>query len=258
MLYYKHTQITEEIMSRINKEKLKNIANGMNEAKQRQQAFKSFLKNNPRPDASIKKAIETQKGVSLVRNMITEGYNSYDALNHYGEGAISSKNDTHSVPRKWELFFGGRGDNKPSPDTKHCEIKFNEAEEKHVLPSDNPVLNIGAIQPKKAKDYKTFEESSVFKKMENMWITTHSNDYQKIEGTFVFRVDNPLWFDRVKEDFEFYLKLHHKRRDAGLRSSKSSIISYGVKSPNGTLVVRSNSIMMTGPFFKEASEHYDK
>jgi hypothetical protein len=245
-------------MSRIKKEKLKNIANGMNEAKRRQPEFERFLEKHQMPDVNNTSVVETTKYVSLVRSMMKEGFSPYDALNHYGKGAISSKNDTHSVPRKWEKFMGGRGDGKPSPDTKHCEIKFNEVEKKHVLPSNNPVLNIGAIQPKKAKDYKTFEESSVFEKMDNLWITTHSNDYQKIEGTFVFRVDNPLWFNRVKEDFEFYLKLYHKRRDSGLRSSKSSIISYGVKSPNGTLVVRSNSIMMTAPFFKEVSEHYDK
>ena len=135
---------------------------------------------------------------------------------------------------------------------------MNEVHEKHELPHNNPVLNIGAIQPKRAPDYDSFEDSSCYKKMQNMWVTTHYDNYSKIAGTFVFKIDNPLWFDRVKEDYEFFLKTYKNRRDAGLRSSKSSIVSSTLSSPNGTLQVRSDAIMMSKQFFREVSKYYDK
>lgn len=245
-------------MSRLNTKKQKAIKEGMVLAKSRSKEFKDFLATNPKPDPKVKDPNETVKGVALVKKMISEGYNIFDVLADYGKGAISSKNDTHSAPRKWEKWLGGRGDGDPAPDTMHSEIKLNEVDEKHVLPSRNPVLNIGAIQPKKISDYKSFEESSCYKKMKNMWITTYSNNYTKIEGTFVFKVDNALWFKRIKQDYEFYHKLYVKRRDAGLRSSASSIVPSTTPSPNGTLQVRSDSIMLTKDFFKEVSKHYDK
>jgi len=190
-------------MARVNAKKLKIIKENMVLAKNREQTFKAFISQNPKPDPDISDPNETVKGVTMVRNMMKAGHNIYDVLNDYGKGAISSANDTHSAPRKWEKWLGGRGDGDPSPDTKHSEIKLNEVDEKHELPKKNPVLNIGAIQPSKSKDYKNFEESSCYKKMKNMWVTTYSDNYQKIEGTFIFKVDNPLWFDRIKEDYEF-------------------------------------------------------
>lgn len=244
-------------MARVNAKKLKIIKENMVLAKNREQTFKAFISQNPKPDPDISDPNETVKGVTMVRNMMKAGHNIYDVLNDYGKGAISSANDTHSAPRKWEKWLGGRGDGDPSPDTKHSEIKLNEVDEKHELPKKNPVLNIGAIQPSKSKDYKNFEESSCYKKMKNMWVTTYSDNYQKIEGTFVFKVDNPLWFDRIKEDYEFYHKLYISHRDAGIRSSNSSIVSSATKSPNGTLQIRSDGIMLTKQFFREVSKHYD-
>ena len=244
-------------MARVNAKKLKIIKQNMVLAKNREKSFKTFMSASPKPDPDVSDPKETIKGVTMVRNMIKEGHNIYDVLNDYGKGAITSSNDTHSAPRKWEKWLGGRGDGDPSPDTKHSEIKLNEVDEKHELPSRNPVLNIGAIQPSRAKDYKSFKESSCYKKMKNMWVTTYSDNYQKIEGSFVFKVDNPLWFDRIKEDYDFFHKLYTERRDAGLRSSNSSIVPSKTKSPNGTLQVRSDSIMLTKEFFREVSKHYD-
>tara|TARA_R100001460_G_scaffold98051_2_gene140796 strand:- start:535 stop:1272 length:738 start_codon:yes stop_codon:yes gene_type:complete len=245
-------------MARVNAKKLKIIKQNMALAKNKEESFKTFISANPKPDPDVSDPKETIKGVTMVRNMIKEGHNIYDVLNDYGKGAISSSDDTHSAPRKWEKWLGGRGDGDPKPDTKHSEIKLNEVDQKHELPKANPVLNIGAIQPKKVDDYKCFEESSCYKKMKNMWITTHSNNYKKIEGTFVFEVDNSLWFDRVKEDYEFFHNLYTTRRDAGLRSSKSSIVSSSTPSPNGTLQVRSDAIMFSRDFFREVSKYYDK
>lgn len=245
-------------MARVNAKKLKTIKENMVLAKNREQKFKSFMSSNPKPNPEISDTKETIKGVTMVRNMIKEGYNIYDVLHDYGRGAISSNDDTHSAPRKWEKWLGGRGDGDPSPDTKHSEIKLNEVDRKHELPSNNPVLNIGKIQPRNRKDYKSFEESSCYKKMKNMWVTTYSDNYRKIEGSFVFKVDDPLWFDRVKEDYEFYLDTYKKLRDWGYRSSPSSIVSSKIKSPNGTLQVRSDGIMLTKKFFREVSKHYDK
>tara|TARA_Y100000592_G_scaffold73648_1_gene114739 strand:+ start:881 stop:1606 length:726 start_codon:yes stop_codon:yes gene_type:complete len=241
-------------MARINKEKQKAIVRGMTEAKQRASTFGDFVKENPKPDPNIENINEAYKGVQMVNKMIKEGFNVYDVLNDYGKGAVSSVNDTHSAPRKWEKWFGGRGDGDPSPDTKHSEIKLNECDEKHELPKRNPVLNIGKILPK-GKDYETFEESSCYKKMERMWVTTHSNNYSKIEGSFIFEVDNEQWFDRVKEDYEFYLKTYKTNLKT---HEKGNVVSSTVKSPNGTLSVRTDSIMITKQFFREVSEHYDK
>ena len=245
-------------MPRVNAKKLKIIKENMALANNRKQKFRNFISKNPKPNPNVSDPNETTKGTKMVRNMIKEGYNIYDVLNDYGRGAISSSNDTHSAPRKWEKWLGGRGDGDPSPDTKHSEIKLNEVDEKHELPAKNPVLNIGAIQPSRASDYNSFEESSCYKKMKNMWVTTYSDNYQKIQGSFVFKVDDPLWFSRVKEDYEFFLKLYKERRDAGLRSSKSSIVPSTTSSPNGTLQVRSDSIMLSKSFFREVSKHYDK
>lgn len=245
-------------MSRLNTKKLEVIKENMVLAKSREQAFKSFMSVNPKPNPDVSDPKETIKGVTMVKNMIKKGHNIYDVLNDYGKGAITSSNDTHSAPRKWEKWLGGRGDGDPKPDTKHSEIKLNEVDKKHELPARNPVLNIGAIQPKKVADYKSFEESSCYKKMKNMWVTTHSDNYRKIEGTFIFKVDDPLWFSRVKEDYEFFLDLYKKRRDAGLRSSNSSIVPSTTASPNKTLQVRSDGIMFTKDFFREVSKYYDK
>lgn len=245
-------------MARVSAKKLKIIEQNMVLAKNREQSFRELISQNPKPDPDVSDPNETIKGVTIVKSMIKEGHNIYDVLNDYGKEAISSSDDTHSAPRKWEKWLGGRGDGDPKPDTKHSEIKLNEVDKKHELPARNPVLNIGAIQPKKVADYECFEESSCYKKMKNMWITTHSNDYQKIEGTFVFKVDNPLWFDRIKEDYEFYHELYTSRRDAGIRSSNSSVVSSKTKSPNGTLQVRSDAIMLTKDFFREVSKYYDK
>ncbi len=244
-------------MARINKQKLQDIEAGMKEASSRRNKFRSLLSKFPKPDPNIEDLKEAHKGVELVNNMIKEGFNVFDVLDDFKKGAITSKNDTHSAPRKFEKWLGGRGDGDPKPDTKHSEIKLNEVDEKHELPRRNPVLNIGKIQPKNS-NYKNFEDSSCYKKMERMWVTTHSNNYSKIEGSFVFEVDNSLWFDRVKEDYEFYLKEFKRRLKTGERSSNSSRVPSTFKSPNNTLSVRSDSIMITESFFREISKHYDK
>lgn len=244
-------------MTRLKKEKLKAIESGMSQASLRGLQFKQLLNNFPKPNPEISDISEAHKGVELVREMKEHGYNIYDVLHDFSRGAISSKNDTHSAPRKWEKWLGGRGDGDPQPDTKHSEIKLNECDQKHELPKANPVLNIGRIQPKN-KNYNSFEESSCYKKMKRMWVTTHSNNYSKIEGSFVFEVEDKLWFVRVKEDYEFYLMEYKKRLLSGERSSNSSIVPSSLKSPNETLCVRSDSIMITKEFFREISEHYDK
>jgi len=244
-------------MARISKQKQKAIAEGMRQAKKRSDSFRDLVAQNPKPNPNVGNLLEAQKGVKMVNNMIEDGFNIYDMLNDFNKGAISSKNDTHSAPRKWEKWLGGRGDGDPSPDTLHSEIKLNEVDEKHELPKRNPVLNIGRIQPK-GKNYKTFEESSCYEKMKRAWITTHSNNYSKLEGSFVFEVDNPLWRDAVKEDYETYLKEYQRRQITGERSSNSSCVPSTFPCPNGTLCVRSDSIMMTKDFFREVSKHYDK
>ena len=244
-------------MARLSKEKQKAIRNGMHEASSRSRKFRDLISEFPKPNPNIKNPTETNKGVSLVKEMIEREYNIYDVLCDYKKGAISSKDDTHSAPRKWEKWLGGRGDGDPTPDTQHSEIKLNQVDKKHELPSKNPVLNIGKIQPK-GKNYKIFEESSCYQKMKRMWITTHSNNYSKIEGTFVFEVDHEQWFDRIKEDYEFYLNEYQKRLLTGQRSSKSSVVSSTTLSPNGTLCIRSDAIMITKDFFREVSKHYDK
>lgn len=244
-------------MPRINEKKLKDIRTGMLQASLREAHFKELLSNFPKPNAEIDDVSEAHKGVKLVREMKKYGYNIYDVLYDFNRVAISSMDDTHSAPRKWEKWLGGRGDGDPQPDTKHSEIKLNECDEKHELPKTNPVLNIGAIQPKN-KNYNSFEESSCYEKMKQMWITTHSNNYSKIEGSFLFEVKDRLWFSRVKEDYEFYLMEYKKRLLSGERSSNSSIVPSALKSPNGTLCVRTDSIMFTKEFFREISKHYDK
>jgi len=64
--------------------------------------------------------------------------------------------------------------------------------------------------------------------------------------------------DRIKEDYEFYLNEYQKRLLTGQRSSKSSVVSSTTLSPNGTLCIRSDAIMITKDFFREVSKHYDK
>lgn len=244
-------------MSRLNNKKLTAIKKGMSAAKKRSDGFKTLLRDYPKPNPNINSISETEKGVSLVKEMIERGYNIFDVLNDFNKGAISSKNDTHSAPRKWEKWLGGRGDGDPSPDTLHSEIKLNEVDKKYELPKRNPVLNIGKVQPKNC-NYKSFEESSCYTKMKTMWVTTHSNNYSKIEESFIFEVDNPQWYDRVKEDYETYLKEYQRRLKTGERSSNSSRVPSTFPCPNGTLCMRSDSIMITKDFFREVSKYYDK
>ena len=243
-------------MSRIKEPELKVIREQMNMASTRSNSF-SALKNRigiPDPESADRNC--TEQCNSLVREIINRNYNIFDILKDYGKGAITSKNDTHSKGRKFEKFLGGRGDGDPSPDTAHAEIKLTKVDEKHILPAKNPVLNIGAIQPR-GKKYKTYEESSCYKKHERILVSSYSGYGERFEGTFIFEGTDPLWAPRLKEDYEALLSEYNRRVELGIRSSNSSIVSSTFKTPNGCLCVRSDSVMWTKEFFKEVSKHYD-
>ena len=244
-------------MPRISPEKLKVIEEAKKAAIDRKSMFRRFIE--PRKsniDLNKKDSAELQKISTLVKEMRDNNYGLVDIVMDYASGrALSSTNDTHGFNRKFEKWFGGRGDGKPEPDTKSGEIKLNEVDEQHKLPKKNPVLNIGKIEPK-GSNYDHFEESSVFRKMKDMSITTYSREDYSFVDSFVFEVENPVWFSRVKEDYEFYLGLYHNCLRSGNRSSKSSAVSSRIKSPNRTLQVRTDSIMITSNFFEEISRYY--
>jgi hypothetical protein len=243
-------------MPRLSEQKQKLIKNGMALAKQREQQFANLVELIERPDPLSTKPTEANKITVIVKQMMKRGFNHYDVMNNYGKGAATSKNDTHSASRKWEKWLGGRGDGDPSPDLPSCEIKYTAVDERHLLTKANPVFNVGAIQPRHVR-YTRFEDSSCYKKMENMSITSYDAKTHELVDSFVFRVDNPKWFKRAKEDYEFYLNELNSRIKLGIRSSASSIISSALKSPNGCLQVRSDSIMFSKKFFKEVSEYYE-
>ena len=229
----------------------------MKAAEERRNSF-SLIKNRIGiPDPNSKDRTATQQCNSLIRELINRNHNIFDILYDYGKGAITSKNDTHSKNRKLEKWLGGRGDGDPSPDTEHCEIKLTKVDEKHILPKKNPVLNIGAIQPKN-KNYNNFEESTCYQKLKRMLVISYTGYGEKLVGTFIFDLNNKKWYDRIKEDYETLLTEYKNSIKQGIRSSNSSVVSSTFKTPNGCLCVRSDSVMWTKSFFKEVSEHYDK
>ena len=243
-------------MPRIKEPELKVIKEQMIKASTRSNSFSALKNRIGIPDPESTDRISTEQCNSLVREMINRNYNIFDILHDCGRGAISSKDDTHKKGREFEKFLGGRGDGDPSPDTAHAEIKLTKVDEKHMLPAKNPVLNIGTIQPR-GKKYKTYEESSCYKKQERVLVSSYSGYGEKFEGTFIFEGDNPLWLSRLKEDYEAILSKHNQSVKLGIKSSKSSIVSSTFKTPNGCLCVRSNSVMWTKEFFEEVSKHYD-
>jgi len=232
-------------MPRIKEKELKAIKEQMTIASSRSDSFVSLKNRNGIPDPECSERKATEQCNALVREMINRNYNIFDILQDYGRGAISSTNDTHSKNRKFEKFLGGRGDGDPTPDTKHSEIKLTK------------VFNIGAIQPR-GKKYNSYEESSCYEKHKRMLISSYSGYGEKFEGTFIFEGDDPLWFDRLKEDYEAILSVYKSCVKKGIRSSNSSIVSSTFKTPNGCLCVRTNSIMWTKEFFEEVSKHYDR
>tara|TARA_R100001082_G_scaffold109594_1_gene87119 strand:- start:1552 stop:2286 length:735 start_codon:yes stop_codon:yes gene_type:complete len=243
-------------MPRIKQQELKVISEQMEVAKARSNIFSQLKGRVGIPDPECSDRIATEQCNSLIREMINRNFNIFDILHNYGKGAISSKNDTHSKGRKFEKFLGGRGDGDPTPDTNHSEIKLTKVDKKHTLPAKNPVLNIGSIQPR-GKKYNTYEESSCYKKLERVLVCSYSGYGEKFEGTFIFEGTDPLWFARLKEDYEAILNEYKRRVKLGIRSSNSSVVSSTFKTPNGCLCVRSDSVMWTKEFFKEVSKHYD-
>ena len=244
-------------MPRLSKKKQKLIVKGQLEAEKRKHKFKSFMSTRLKPNPKSNDVNELNKITLLINEMMSHGYDQYDIMRDYGKGAISSKNDTHSASRKFEKWLGGRGDGDPSPDLLSGEIKFFALTGKNILSKKNPVVNVGKIQPK-GKKYKNFESSSCYKKMKNMSLTGYDEETHKFLQSFVFKVDNPIWFERVKEDYEFYLKNYNAALANNTRSSTSSRVSSKLKSPNGCLKIRSDSIMLSKEFYKEVSEYYDK
>jgi hypothetical protein len=243
-------------MPRISSEKLKAIEEAKIIATNRNSKFRRLIESRKSNiDLGKKDPAELHKISALIREMRNNNYGLLDVVMDYTSEALSSSNDTHGFNRKFEKWLGGRGDGKPEPDTNSGEIKLNEVDEQHKLPRKNPVLNIGKIEPKGRK-YRCFEESSVFQKMKCMSITTYLRENYSFVDSFVFEVENPKWFHRVKEDYEFYLGHYHDCIRSGVRSSNSSIVSSRIKSPNQTLQVRTDSIMITSNFFEEISRYY--
>ena len=221
----------------------------------------------PNPDsANPEEALKAKHLIETIRDNNFDIFDIAVAANGY---IVCSESDTHGKNRSFETFLGGRGDGEPDPDCAWGEIKLSQIVSEHKL---EQVMTVGRIY-KTDKKTKTrtiserFEDSSTFKKLKNCLIATYFQEGKqlghKISNVFVFNVEDELWFQRIKEDWEFYRNEYLvrekllsegkiKRRPSGIMKSDS-----GKRCPNGTLGIRSDSIIFNKKFFMEVSKHYD-
>lgn len=172
---------------------------------------------------------------------------------------LKNQDDTHAKNRLFEKAMGGKCDSLPIPDRNDGEIKLTQITKEHNL---EQVITIGRIQPENCEKYPCFEQSCTFKKMQKMLVVSYVKEGgqlgRKLFNPFIFEVENPKWFSRIKEDWDYYhkeyyksLKENHKKPSGYMKSDTS-----GGRCPNHTLGIRTDSIIITKSFFQEVSEYY--
>jgi len=258
-------------MSRISKQEYRFLKNEETKRQARQEDFKTLISSLPKPDQESSNFSEAQKAVNIVVEMRDQGYDVFDAVVLSKGFIASTDSDTHGKNRAWETFFGGRGDGSPEPDALWGEIKLSQITKEHTL---EQVMTIGTLSKRnketKEREVKdNFEDSYTYKKLKKCFVTTYYQEGKqkghKISESFVFEVENPLWYDRIKEDWEFY-RDEYRQRYADYKAGKIKKRASGImksdtkggRCPNGTLGIRSDSIIFNKKFFKEASEYYAK
>lgn len=258
-------------MARIKQNEYNIILQETNKRKARSREFKNFLKTQPFPDSDSNNISEAYKAKALMEAIRDEGFDIWDIAVQAKGYVVKNNNDTHSKNRAFEDFLGGICNGKPEPDCSWGEIKLSQLVGAHKL---EQVMTVGRI-------YKTdketgersiadkFEDSSTYQKLKTCLITTYLQQGKqlgkKIQNSFVFEVENEEWFERIKEDWEFYREEFieydrlvregkRKKRASGIMKSDTS----GNRSPNGTLGIRSDGIIFNKKFFMEVSKYYDK
>lgn len=231
----------------------------------RAHSFKEFFDKFPKPDRNSSSPDELQKLVDIFNGIQNSEYDIRDLMYYANGFLVKSQDDTHVKGRAVEKALGGRCDGKPDSDFIFAELKLIQT----IRTCDNleQVLTIGAIAPGKVI-VENFEESCTYKKLKSMFVATYLREGKqlghKINSHFVFNVKDPKFFNKIKEDYEFYVKEWKKAREeelAGTKIKKASGImksDNGLRCPNHTLGIRSDGIIFTKKFFKEVSNYYVK
>tara|TARA_R100000008_G_C3532351_1_gene139979 strand:- start:49 stop:828 length:780 start_codon:yes stop_codon:yes gene_type:complete len=239
-------------------------------AKSKQKEYEEFLKKLDFPDKRSSSIVEAHKAAKVIKEHRKHGWDLVDLVNKQSGFFFKSENDTHHKNRSLEKFLGGRGDGLPEPDAPWGEIKLaqimapNKRDEfdRHKL---EQIITIGAfkrdeIQPK-------FIESTIYKKLRVMLAITYLQESKqlgrKFLDAFVFKITDHDWMWRIKQDYDHYAQeylLALAEYKAGIRERRPSGImksdTKGSRCPNGTLGIRSDSIIFTRTFFKEVCEYY--
>jgi hypothetical protein len=271
MLYYKHTQITEEIMSRIKPNEYKKIKLREARAKERSPHFVSCLQKYSLPNPKSNNLCEAYKARDCINGLAKHGFDLHDIAYHVHGYIALNDNDTHSKNRSFEKFLGGAGNGKAEPDCAWGEIKCSQVTELHKL---EQVMTVGRIYKTNRKDKSRniadrFEDSSVHKKLLVLLMASYLQEGKqlgrKLLPCFVFELNKGPYYAKIKEDWEYYRDEYHKREKllaAGKIKKRASGIMKsdckGKRCPNSTLGIRSDAIIFPASFYKEVSEHYDK
>lgn len=237
---------------------------------ERNQSFRNLISKHPFPNNGSNELSEALKAVKIVKSIKNQNFDLFDVAVDASRGILKNENDTHSKNKKWEKFWGGRGDNSPEPDASWGEIKLIQIVSPHTL---EQVMTIGAISKNnknnKREVEENFEDSSIYRKLKQCFITTYFQEGRqkghKISESFVFQVEDDRWFTRIKEDWEYYrneYRDYYSKFEAGLIKKRASGImksdTLGKRCPNSCLGIRSDAIIFTRKFFKEVSEYYAK
>ena len=255
--------------SRIPKNEYQQILKETIIRKSRMKGFSSCIKTCEMPNAKSNDPAEAYKVKVLIETIRDGGYDIFDIAVAASGCVVTNDSDTHAKNRSFEKFLGGRCDGDSKPDCEWGEIKLSQIVKDHTL---EQVMTVGRIYKtdkgvRKIAD--NFKESSVYNKLKNCSITTYKQKGKQlgseISKSFVFRVDDPVWFNRIKEDWEFYRNEFLERQKllaAGKIKKRASGImksdTMGKRSPNGTLGIRSDGIIFNKEFFKEVSKYYDE
>jgi len=238
--------------------------------KQRNQSFRNFISMHSFPNNGSSELSEALKAVEVVKSIKNQNFDLFDVVVDATGEILKNENDTHSKNRRWEKFWGGRGDGSPEPDASWGEIKLIQIVSDHTL---EQVMTIGAISKKnennKREVEENFEDSSIYRKLKQCFITTYFQEGKqkghKISESFVFQVEDKKWFARIKEDWEYYrdeYRDYYSKFESGLIKKRASGImksdTNGKRCPNSCLGIRSDSIIFTPKFFKGVSEYYAK
>lgn len=224
----------------------------------RAETFKLFKKNYFLPDPCSTSKEAALSALSFIKDaFIAERFTLLDAIvATTGRGPVND-NDTHYRGRVLEAVLGGSFNGKPTSDFGYAELKLIETKDPNTLIQ---VMTAGAIFSKERGEYiivDRFEDSNFYKKMKRTIMVTYKKVGRQmgfcVNGAFLFEVQDQRWFDKLKEDWDCIrdamIKAINDEALGHIKRKKSGILSSRLKTPNGYLGVRSDSVTISPKFF---------